>query len=373
MSADITVPGPTASSVTIHVATSQPYDVRVGHGVRTFVPEAIRPGARAAILHPAVLHDAAVAMAAALAGPVLVEVPDAEAAKTPQVLDDAWRRLAQAGFTRSDTVIGLGGGATTDLAGFVAATWNRGVDYICVPTTVLAMADAAVGGKTGVNIPEGKNLVGAFWQPSAVICDLDYAATLPQRDVSSGLAEILKAGFIADPRILHQAKADWAEARDPASARFAHLLAATIAVKAGVVAADPRETNETGATIGRTMLNYGHTLAHAIEQHEGYRWRHGEAVAVGMVYAAEVARRLGLLDDTAVALHRAVLDAAGLPTTYDGDWATLRPVMGLDKKARGSHLRLVLLDGLFHPVLRSDIDEGLLADAFAALRPTSKE
>jgi 3-dehydroquinate synthase len=262
----------------------------------------------------------------------------------------------------------LGGGATTDLAGFVAATYLRGIRLVNLPTTVLGMADAAVGGKTGINLAQGKNLVGAFHEPVGVLCDLDWLATLPADQVQSGLGEIVKCGFIADPAILQVVEHDPDQVRDVTSAGFLDVLTRAIRVKAEVVSGDLRETGA-GSGVGREALNYGHTLGHAIEQLEGYTWAHGCADAVGMTFAAEVARGLGMIDDDLVARHRSVLRALGLPVSYDGaPWERVRAVMSLDKKARGTHLRLVLLEraaGLLRVV--RDPDEAVLAAGFQAI------
>ncbi|MDR2974239.1 MAG: 3-dehydroquinate synthase [Propionibacteriaceae bacterium] len=356
-----------AAVVTVRVEADQPYDVLIGRGVASKLVERLEGVARIAILHPPVLHDRAAAMAAKLPGAMLIEAPAGEAAKTTTVLDHCWRALAQAGFTRSDAVVGLGGGTTTDLAGFVAATMLRGLPYFSLPTTVLAMADAAVGGKTGVNLPEGKNLVGAFWEPRAVACDLDFLGDLPSAEVASGLGEIIKCGFIADSEILDLARLDPQALTNTSTPAFAEALTRAIQVKTAVVSQDLREQAKAGQ-VGREALNYGHTLAHAIEKVEGFTWAHGAAVAVGMVFAAEVARRLGLLNDDEVALHREVLASVGLPVSYHAsDWSQLRSVMSVDKKARGNHLRLVLLEGIGHPTALADIPEDLLADSYAAI------
>ncbi len=248
-----------------------------------------------------------------------------------------------------------------------AATWLRGVRYVAVPTTVLAMVDAAVGGKTGINLPEGKNLVGAFYEPEVVLADLDVLDTLGAHDLSSGLAEVAKAGFIADPRILEIIEADPAAVLDPPRAAHGEVVERAIAVKAEVVSADLRESTSVGKEVGREVLNYGHTLGHAIERHEGYRWRHGDAVAVGMVYAAELAAGLGRLDAATVARHRSVLAALGLPTSYTGPWPDLRAAMNLDKKTRGSALRFVVLDYVADPGIAEAPGEDVLEAAFARL------
>ena len=217
----------------------------------------------------------------------LAEVPDAEAAKTAQVAASLWSLLGQAGFTRTDLLVGVGGGAVTDLAGFVAASWLRGVPVIQVPTTLAGMVDAAVGGKTGINIAEGKNLVGAFHPPAAVLCDTDTLRTLPAAELLPGMAEVVKHGFIADPRTLELIEADPVLAVDPTGPVLPELVERSVRVKAHVVTEDLRESSL------REILNYGHTFGHAVEQVEGYLWRHGSAVSVGLVYAAALGRLSG--------------------------------------------------------------------------------
>ncbi len=291
-----------------------------------------------------------------------VEVPDAEEGKSLAVAGFCWEVCGQIGLTRSDVVVSLGGGAATDLAGFVAATWMRGVRVVHVPTTLLAMVDAAVGGKTGINTAAGKNLVGAFHEPSAVLVDLALLDTLPAAEITAGSAEIVKTGFIADPVILELIEADPAAALDPSGPVLAELIRRSIAVKARVVAADLRESHL------REILNYGHTLGHAIERRENYRWRHGAAVSVGLVFAAELARVAGRLDDATADRHRAVLDAIGLPVSYpDGVLEELVEIMRGDKKARSGTLRFVVLDGLAEPGRLEGPDPELLATAYAAV------
>ena len=352
----------------VDVLAEQPYQVLIGHAVSALLPEYLDGVERVAIIHPTSLAPLASRIADGLDQEVrLIGVPEAEGAKTAAVLQHCWESLAGAGFTRADAVLGLGGGATTDLAGFVAATWLRGVRYIALPTTVLAMVDAAVGGKTGINLPAGKNLVGAFHEPFTVLADLDFLATLPEVELRSGLAEILKCGFIADPEILAGFEADPQAAIQPTE-RQAGLIRRAVAVKAAVVSADLRERTGAGTDIGREALNYGHTLGHAIERHQHFGWRHGQAVSVGMVFAAELARRLDLVDADLVARHREVLHAAGLPVRYDGAaWPDLRAAIALDKKARGHSLRFVLLRGLARPSMVADPPEVTLHDAFRAI------
>jgi 3-dehydroquinate synthase len=298
---------------------------------------------------------------------LLIEVPDAEQAKTVATAAHCWAELGRANFTRSDAVVGVGGGAATDLAGFVAATWLRGVKVVQVPTTLLAMVDAAVGGKTGINTDEGKNLVGSFHPPAGVLCDLAVLRTLPAEEWCSGLAEVVKAGFIADPEILDIVERAPDQASTPEGRWTRELITRSIRVKADVVSVDLKETGA-GGGIGREMLNYGHTLGHAIERAENYRWRHGPAVAVGMTFVAEVAALQGRIDADLVDRHRRILTAVGLPTTYRGDrWPTLRAAMSVDKKSRGDTLRLVVLDGLAQPVITADPDPDLLVEAYARI------
>ncbi|MEE6281084.1 3-dehydroquinate synthase [Georgenia sunbinii] len=358
----------TAARIPVHA--EHDYEVVVGRGLDDEVAVLVGSEPRRVLLvHQPPQQQRAAALAERLrAVGHTVEpavVPDGEAAKTQAVLGDLWGRLGRAGFGRQDLVIGLGGGAATDLAGFVAASWLRGVAVIQVPTTVLAMVDAAVGGKTGINTAEGKNLVGAFHSPRGVVCDLDTLATLPAEDHAAGLAEVVKAGFIADPVILDLVAADdGAAARDPRSDVLDELVRRSIAVKAEVVSADLREAGR------REFLNYGHTLAHAIELSEDFRWRHGDAVAVGMVFAAELARAAGRLTADDVARHRTILGALGLPLTYRQDrWPRLLEAMGRDKKTRGSRLRFVVLDAIGTPSRLEDPDPHLLEHAYAAIAP----
>ncbi|MES9809155.1 3-dehydroquinate synthase [Streptomyces cinereoruber] len=351
----------------IHVASSagtDPYEVLVGRQLLGELPGLIGDRAkRVAVIHPEALADTGEALRADLAEQgyeaVAIQVPNAEEAKTAEVAAYCWKALGQTGFTRTDVVVGVGGGATTDLAGFVAATWLRGVRWIAVPTTVLAMVDAAVGGKTGINTAEGKNLVGAFHPPAGVLCDLAALDSLPVHDYVSGLAEIIKAGFIADPVILDLIEEDPQAARTPAGPHTAELLVRSIEVKAEVVSGDLKESGR------REILNYGHTLAHAIEKNERYKWRHGAAVSVGMVFAAELGRLAGRLDDATADRHRAILESVGLPLTYRGDqWPKLLETMKVDKKSRGDLLRFIVLDGLAKPTVLEGPDPAVLIAAY---------
>ncbi|MGY1456985.1 3-dehydroquinate synthase [Streptomyces sp. SS8] len=348
-------------------AGTAPYDVLVGQRLLDELPHLIGPDARrVAVIHPEALTETGEVLREDLAGQgyeaIAIQVPNAEEAKTAEVAAYCWKALGQSGFTRTDVVVGVGGGATTDLAGFVAATWLRGVRWIAVPTTVLGMVDAAVGGKTGINTAEGKNLVGAFHPPAGVLCDLAALESLPVHDYVSGLAEIIKAGFIADPAILDLIESDPEAARTPAGPHTRELIERSIRVKAEVVSSDLKESGL------REILNYGHTLAHAIEKNERYNWRHGAAVAVGMVFAAELGRIAGRLDDATADRHRAVLTAVGLPVTYRGDqWPKLLQTMKVDKKTRGDRLRFIVLDGLARPAVLEGPDPAMLLAAHAEI------
>lgn len=348
-------------TTSITVDGAAPYDVVIGAAdVLARLPALLDGAARVAVLHPAVLARHAAALRDRLDARVtLIEVPDGEQAKTLEVAGRCWDVLGEAGFTRSDAVIGLGGGATTDLAGWVAAAWLRGVRVVQLPSTLAGMVDAAVGGKTGINTARGKNLVGAFHPPAGVLCDLGLLTTLPPADYLAGVAEVVKCGFIADPTILDLIEADPAAAARASSGVERELIERSVRVKADVVGDDLTEQGR------REILNYGHTLAHAIERAEGYRWRHGEAVSVGLVYAAALGRLLGRLDDDTARRHRRVLDALGLPTRYDpGAFPALLDTMRVDKKARGNRLRFVVLDGLAAPGIADDPDPAVLAAAY---------
>ncbi len=358
-----------SATAVVDVNVDRPYQVRIGRDLSDEVASFTQGRTRVAVFHPPSVAAHAAALIERLHGEVtVVAVPDAEQAKTAESLATCWDALAAAGFTRSDLVIGFGGGATTDLAGFVAATWLRGIDFLPVPTTLLGMVDAAVGGKTGINLVAGKNLVGSFHQPLAVSCDLDLLQTLPPADLRAGMGEVVKAGFIADRAILSLLKTQRAAALDWQSPVLAELVTRAITVKADVVSADPREATSQGREVGRELLNYGHTLGHAIERVENYTWRHGEAISVGMTWAAQVAHRLGLLDSTTADEHGHLLRSLGLPTSYDPDrYPQLRTAMGLDKKGRGRTLRLVLLEGVARAIMVVDPDEDVLREAFESL------
>ncbi|MFJ9639509.1 3-dehydroquinate synthase [Streptomyces sp. NPDC101178] len=359
----MTQQGPTRIQVA-GSAGSDPYEVLVGHQLLGELPQLIGDRAkRVAVLHPEALAETGEAVRQDLADQgyeaIAIQLPNAEEAKTVEVAAYCWKALGQTGFTRTDVIVGIGGGATTDVAGFVAASWLRGVRWIAVPTTVLGMVDAAVGGKTGINTAEGKNLVGAFHPPAGVLCDLAALESLPVNDYVSGMAEIIKAGFIADPVILDLIEADPEAARTPAGPHTAELIERSIRVKAEVVSSDLKESGL------REILNYGHTLGHAIEKNERYKWRHGAAVSIGMVFAAELGRLAGRLDDATADRHRTVLESVGLPLTYRGDqWPKLLENMKVDKKSRGDLLRFIVLDALGKPTVLEGPDPAVLLAAY---------
>ena len=321
------------------------YPVLVGHGARSELSALVPAGVkRVAVLTQAGIPwpvDPGV-------GSIRIELPDGEAAKSLSVVEDVCRQLAGAGFTRADAIVAVGGGVVTDVGGFVASVYHRGIRFVSVSTTLLGQVDAAIGGKTGVNLPEGKNLVGAFWQPSAVICDTETLETLPHREFQCGVGEIAKYHFLGGGR-LDELPID-------------ERVAACVQIKADVVMADEREGGR------RAILNYGHTLAHAIETAGAYDLRHGEAVAIGIRYAAEIARRLGRIDDDRVAEHDRVLAAYELPTTVPEQLTDteLMDLFSRDKKAIDGVT--FVLDGPNGVETVVGVDPDVLAASFTAVR-----
>jgi 5-deoxy-5-amino-3-dehydroquinate synthase len=291
------------------------YDVLVGAGARhrllEYLPTTARRAAVVSQESIPVVVDAGIEQHTFL-------VDEGEEAKSMETVEELCRAFARWGLTRGDVVVAVGGGVVTDAAGFAAAVYHRGVPVIHVPTTLLGQVDAAIGGKTGVNLPEGKNLVGAFWQPSAVLCDIETLASLPDREYLSGCGEMAKYAFLGVDRL-----------RD---LPLEEAVAACVACKAQFVGEDEREAAGTGR---RALLNYGHTLAHALETAGEYDLRHGEAVGVGLVYASRLARRLGRIDDEEVRLHQDVVENYGLPSALPSgaNAELLLELMGRDKKA----------------------------------------
>jgi 5-deoxy-5-amino-3-dehydroquinate synthase len=336
------------------------YPVLVGPGAIGELASVVPPGAR----RVAVVTQASV--------PVEVDpgvehrvfrIGDGETAKSLSTVEELCSAFAGWGLTRADVVVGVGGGVVTDVAGFAAATYHRGLPVVHVATTLLAQIDAAIGGKTGVNLPEGKNLVGAFWQPAAVLCDTTVLETLPEREMACGLGEMAKYHFLGgDDLGGGDLGGGGTAADDGPGLTLEQRVARCVQIKAEVVAADEREAGR------RAVLNYGHTLGHALETTGRYDLRHGEAVAIGLVYAAELARSLGRIDDERVAEHRRVVDGYGLsgslPAGADPD--ELMAAMGRDKKAIDG--LTFVLDGPDGVEVVSGVDAGVVRSTIGAVR-----
>ncbi len=336
------------------------YPVLVGPGAIGELASVVPPGAR----RVAVVTQASV--------PVEVDpgvehrvfrIGDGETAKSLSTVEELCSAFAGWGLTRADVVVGVGGGVVTDVAGFAAASYHRGLPVVHVATTLLAQIDAAIGGKTGVNLPEGKNLVGAFWQPAAVLCDTTVLETLPEREMACGLGEMAKYHFLGgDDLGGGDLGGGGTAADDGPGLTLEQRVARCVQIKAEVVAADEREAGR------RAVLNYGHTLGHALETTGRYDLRHGEAVAIGLVYAAELARSLGRIDDERVAEHRRVVDGYGLsgslPAGADPD--ELMAAMGRDKKAIDG--LTFVLDGPDGVEVVSGIDAGVVRSTIGAVR-----
>lgn len=347
----------------IDVGGEFPYPVIIGRNLLDDIPALLAGAKKVLIVHPVGLSVSAEELKDSLNKngfeAILAGVPDNEEAKRIEVAAFCWSILGKSEFSRTDMVIGFGGGTVTDLAGFVAGTWLRGVGVVQIPTTLLAMVDAAVGGKTGVNTSEGKNLVGVFHSPRAVFVDLATLETLPKNEVLQGFAEVVKCGFIADKQILEIIESDFDSAVDINSSDFLELVFRSISVKARIVTEDFRESGL------REHLNYGHTLGHAIELAERYQWRHGAAISIGMVFVAELAHLNGRLSLETVERHRKILERLGLPTSYPKEkWPVLLANMRLDKKSRGGNLRFVVLDDIGKPAIMHAPTEEILFAAF---------
>jgi len=359
----------------LRVDGASPYDVVVGHDLAERLPQVLGVGVqRVAVVFSDVLAELVRPVLDSLAAAydvMVLPIPDGERAKKAAVAVSCWEALGEAGFTRSDAIVTFGGGATTDVGGFVAATWLRGVRVVHVPTTLLGMVDAAVGGKTGINTRTGKNLVGSFHEPAGVLCDLSLLRSLPRAELVSGLGEVVKCGFIADPAILELVEEHDVDTLTADSAALRELVVRAVRVKVDVVAADLHETGGSGGHPGREVLNYGHTMAHAIERTENYRIRHGEAVSIGCVYVAELAARAGTLAPEVVERHHETFARVGLPTTYSrASFDDLHQAMKVDKKSRGSQLRFVVLADLAVPTVLAGPSAADLRDAYTAIGGT---
>ncbi len=324
------------------------YDVVIGDGARHELDRVLPTSARrvAVVTQPGIGVD----VTDRLAGLEhrVFEMGVGEEHKSLATIERLCREFARWGLTRADCVVAVGGGIVTDTAGFAAASYHRGVAVIHVATTLLAQVDAAIGGKTGVNLPEGKNLVGAFWQPAAVLCDTGTLSTLPEREMRCGLGEVAKYHFLGGEGI--------------DALPLDEQVAACVAIKAAVVAGDERESGR------RAVLNYGHTLAHALEIAGGHDLRHGEAVAIGLVFAGELAHRLGRIGDDRLAEHRRVVAAYGLPSSIPTGLGTteLLELMGRDKKALDG--LAFVLDGPSGVETVTDVDRRSIEAAIDAVR-----
>ena len=286
----------------------------------------------------------------------LIIVPDGEAQKDIATVTFLWERFGDISLGRKDAVVGIGGGATTDLAGFAAASWLRGVDWYAIPTSLAAMVDASVGGKTGINTVHGKNLVGAFNSPARVIIDLAFLDSLSDRDFAAGLAEVIKTGFISDEIILDIifGHSTIALARTVQE----ELIARSVAVKAKVVSNDFQESKL------REILNFGHTFGHAVEKSSNYQLRHGEAVAIGLHFALRLSEVTSGFNPEFTERFLGLCHLLDLPTTYQGEWPALLDLMRSDKKARGSQIRFIALAAIGEPVWLEGVNEALLKSVY---------
>lgn len=289
---------------------------------------------------------------------LIIEVPDGESQKSIKTVEAIWDEFGRNEIGRDALIVGIGGGATTDLAGFLAATWLRGIEWLAIPTTLAGMVDASIGGKTGINSASGKNLIGAFHSPIFVDIQTSFLQTLPERDFRAGMAEVIKCGFIADPEILHILKGLSGPNLFSEQQAIEELITRSVQVKSDIVSQDFRESGI------REYLNYGHTLGHAIERVNDYLDRHGEAVSVGLVFAAELSRLHGKLNSDMVNQHRHLLEKFLLPVSTHFPFAELMQAMKVDKKIRNGLLRMVLLEEIGKPYVQSNISEAMLRAAF---------
>ena len=322
----------------ISVSADRKYEVEIDVNWQAAIKPLLVDRGQVAIIVSEAMRDRIVGLPETDAQIHIFTVPDSEAGKSFATYQKVLDWLGAAGFTRNDLVIAVGGGAVTDLSGFVASSWLRGIDWVAVPTTLAAMVDAAVGGKTGINSEYGKNLIGSFFSPISVLVDLAWLETLSDRDFAAGLAEVLKSGFIVDGVIVELLKGKSVPEVRSDRALTLELISRTVGVKAKVVSGDFKESFD------REILNYGHTLGHAIELHCKYSLRHGECVSIGLVFAANLANQTGILSDEITQLHLSILQKLGLPTTYESrHWAELRASMAIDKKSRSGTLRFVAI------------------------------
>lgn len=343
----------------IEVDAERRYEVLIGCKWQVELARLMEDRSRVAIIVSSAMRSRIGSIESAGANMSVFEIPDGESGKDASTLESLWAHLGTSGFTRSDLVVAIGGGATTDIAGFAAATWLRGIDWVAIPTTLAGMVDAAIGGKTGMNSAFGKNLIGAFHSPIAVVVDTKWLETLSDRDFAAGLAEVVKCGFISDREILTLLSGKTLSEVRSSKKLTEELILRSVQIKADVVGSDFKEG------FAREVLNYGHTMGHAIEIHSDYGLRHGEAVAIGLVFAAELANLKGILSEELVALHRSLLSRLGLPITYPASaLAQLLPLLSLDKKARGKSVRFVAISKIGATLRLEGVAESDLIKAY---------
>ena len=323
---------------TVHISADREYDVKIDIDFTVQLSDLARDRTRVAIVFSESMKDRIPTFDSGDTEYFYLPIPDGEAGKSASVLAHAWNWLGAAGFTRTDLIVGIGGGAVTDFAGYLAASWLRGIDWVAIPTTIAGMVDAAVGGKTGINSDYGKNLIGAFHSPISVLIDAIWLETLSDRDFAAGLAEVVKCGFIRDQKILDLMQAKSLHDIRASREVTLELIERSVAVKALVVSNDFKESFD------REILNYGHTFGHAVELLSKYSLRHGECVSIGMAYIAYLSERLGIITSDIRALHIETLSGLGLPTSYkEAEWPELLAAMKVDKKSRGNTLRFVVI------------------------------
>ena len=333
----------------IRVKAEHNYDVEIGVQYSSAIKQILNGHNKVLILAPAsLIKQYKLKESKNLS---LLSTPNGESQKNSKFLELIWKKAASAGIERSDAIIGFGGGATTDVAGFAAATWLRGINWYAIPTSLAGMVDAGIGGKTGINSAAGKNLIGSFYSPKKVFIDPDFLDSLPKRDISAGMAEVIKCGFISDYKILNLVQDDFLD--------YPQLISRAVKVKADVVSKDFKESKL------REILNYGHTLGHAIEKDSKYKLRHGEAVSIGMVFAAELSKELADLSQDAVSLHRELLANFNLPLTYGKSrWNSLSVLLMQDKKVKQSRLRFIGINRIGKPVWLEDVSLSTLAKVY---------
>ncbi len=343
----------------IAISAERNYEVEIAHGYREVIEDAAKNRERIAIIYSDSMKELIPPFEFEGAEFFYFGIPDGEAGKSIRALESIWNWLGAAGFTRSDLIVAIGGGAVTDVAGFAAASWLRGMDWMAIPTTVAGMVDAAVGGKTGINSDYGKNLIGAFHSPVKVVIDTNWLKALSDRDFSAGLAEVVKCGFIKDGLILEKIAGLTLQQIRASETLTEELIERAVQVKAEVVSGDFKESFE------REILNYGHTFGHAVEIHSKYSLRHGECVSIGMAYIAHLSFELNLISKELLDLHISTLQGLGLPTTYaSGEWPELFAAMKLDKKSRGNNLRFVVISDVGKTQRLENPEESALIRAY---------